>query len=176
MPLTTRRPSLSALGLFAAAAGAAALAASCSAPSLDMDAVKKAIADGVAAQLSLPVETVACPPPRPVKAGDVFECVATPKGGGRLTVTVTQDDAKSNVSWKVTKTEGLLDLQKVEASIVTGLREQAQVEATASCGGRWKPARAGDTFECEAKTAAGQTAAIVVSVTDGEGNISWKTK
>jgi hypothetical protein len=169
------RPSVARLSVTTAAAALVALAA-CTPPTLDMDAVKKAISEGVDAQLSLPIESVSCPPPRPVKAGDSFECIATPRGGGRLTVTVTQDDAKSKVSWKVAKTEGLLDLQKVEASIVAGLREQAKVEATAACGGRWKAAKAGDSFECEAKASGGQTATIVVSVADGNGNISWKTK
>jgi len=176
VPLQSPRP-FSSIPRALAAAGACALAlGACSAPTLDMASVKKAISDGITAQLSLPVETVACPPPRPVKAGDSFECVASPRGGGRLTVTVTQDDAKSNVSWKVTKTEGLLDLQKVEASIAAGLKEQAKVEATATCGGRWRPAKAGDTFECEAKTPEGQTATIVVTVADADGNIAWKTK
>jgi hypothetical protein len=141
-----------------------------------MESVKKAVADGVNAQLSLPIESVSCPPERAMKAGDAFECVATPVGGGRLTVSVTQDDAAGNVTWKVVKTEGLLDLKKVEESIVAGLKEKAQVDATASCGGRWKPAKAGDTFDCVAKTASGEDVAIVVSATDGEGNISWATK
>jgi hypothetical protein len=143
---------------------------------LDMEAVRKSIADGIAGQLGLPVERVACPPERPVKAGDAFECVATPVGGGRLTVKVSQKDDASNVAWEVVKTEGLLDLAKVEGSIVAGLREQAHVEATAACGGRWKPARKADAFECQAKTADGQTVPIVVSVKDAEGNISWATK
>ena len=142
---------------------------------LNMDAVKKSVADGVNSQLSLPIASVDCPATRPVKAGDAFECVATPSGGGRLTVGVTQQDGAGNVTWKVLKTEGLLDLQKVEASVRTGLKEQAKVDATVSCGSRWKAAKAGDTFDCQAK-AGEQAVGIVVSVTDNEGNISWKTK
>ena len=154
---------------------AAALALAGCSQSLNMEAVKKSIADGIVTQLSLQVALLDCPPSRPVKAGDTFECVATPKGGGRLTVKVSQKDDASNISWEVVKTEGLLDLRKVEGSIVTGLKDQAKVEATVSCGDRWRAAKAGDTFECEA-TAQGQAVPIVVSVADNDGNISWKTK
>jgi hypothetical protein len=143
---------------------------------LDMEAVKKSIGDGLASQLGLKVASLECPPNRPVKAGDAFECVASPEGGGRLTVKVSQKDDASNVAWEVVKTEGLLDLAKVETAIRTGLKEQANVEATATCGGRWKAAKAGDTFECQARTAAGQDVPIVVSVADDNGAISWKTR
>lgn len=143
---------------------------------LSMEAVKKAIADGIASQQGLKVASVDCPAARPLKAGDTFECVAAPSGGGKLTVKVSQRDDSGNISWEVVKTEGLLDLGKVEASIRTGLKEQAKVEATASCGEHWRATRAGDTFECQAKTADGQTVPIVVSVKDAEGNISWATK
>jgi len=89
---------------------------------------------------------------------------------------VSQKDDASNVAWEVAKTEGLLDLGKVEASVKTGLKEQAKVEATVACGSRWKAAKAGDSFDCQAKTADGQAVPIVVSVADNDGNISWKTK
>lgn len=154
----------------------AALALAGCTSQLNMESVKKAVSDGINAQLALPIDAVSCPPERAQKAGDVFECVATPVGGGRLTVSVTQDDAAGNVTWKVVKTEGLLDLKTVEESIVTGLKEKAQVDATASCGGRWKPAKAGDTFDCVAKTTSGEEVGILVSATDDEGNISWGTK
>ena len=155
---------------------AAALTAAACTQNLNMDAVKKSISDGVAKQLSLPIASVDCPATRPVKTGDKFECVATPTGGGKLTISVSQKDDASNVAWEVAKTEGLLDLGKVEASVKTGLKEQAKVEATVACGSRWKAAKAGDSFDCQAKTADGQAVPIVVSVADNDGNISWKTK
>ena len=77
---------------------------------------------------------------------------------------------------RLRRTEGLLDLGKVETAIRTGLKEQAKVDATATCGGRWKAAKAGDTFECQATVAGGQQVPIVVSVADDNGAISWKTK
>jgi hypothetical protein len=170
-PLTSWHPRL----LRGGALAAVFALAGCT-QNLNMEAVKKSISDGLASQLGLQVASLECPPNRPVKAGDAFECVATPNGGGRLTVKVSQKDDASNVSWEVVKTEGLLDLGKVEGSIRTSLKEQAKVEATVACGGRWKPAKAGDTFECQAKTADGQAVPIVVSVADNDGNINWKTK
>src|SRR6185436_8281106 len=57
--------------------------------SLDMAALDKSISDGINTQLQLPIATVNCPTgDRALKAGDTFDCIATPKEGGRLTVTV----------------------------------------------------------------------------------------
>jgi hypothetical protein len=174
-PLRTPRSPLTRLLVHGCTLSAALALASCT-RNLNMEPLRKSVADGLASQLGLAGASVECPESRPIKAGDSFECTATPSGGGRLTVRVSQKDDSGNISWDVVKTEGLLDLGKVEGSIVTGLREQARVEATVSCGGRWRAAKAGDTFECEAKAPDGQAIPIVVSVADTEGNISWKTK
>jgi hypothetical protein len=144
---------------------------------LEMDTIKKSIADGVAAQVGLQVGTVTCPTePREAKVNDEFECTVTPKEGGRLTIKVTQKDDQGNINWVVAKTEGLLDLAKVESSVQQGLKEQAEIDATVSCGGRWKGAKKGDTFDCDAKTTAGETVTVMVSVTDDNGNIEWGTR
>ena len=144
---------------------------------IEMDTLKKSITDGVAAQVGLQPDTVTCPTePREVKINDEFECTVIPKEGGRLTIKVTQKDDQGNVNWVVAKTEGLLNLAKVETSVQKGLKEQAEVDATVSCGGRWKGAKKGDTFDCEAKTAAGETVTVMVSVTDDEGNVEWGTR
>ena len=122
-------------------------------------------------------DSVACPTePRTAKPNDEFECVVVPKEGGKLTVKVTQKDDQGNINWSVAKTEGLLDLSKVEESVKQGLKAQANADATVTCGGRWKGAKKGDTFDCEAKTAAGETVTIMVNVSDDNGNIEWGTK
>ena len=164
---------------FAAAAivGLAFGVAACSS-NIDMSAVSKAVSDGINAQLSLPIASVACPTEsRAAKAGDTFECVATPKDGGKLTVKVTQDDDKGNIKWEVVKSEGLLDLTAAEKAIVSGLKEQASVDATVSCGGgKFRAAKAGETFECQAKIVDKNDATIVVTMKDATGNISWEVK
>lgn len=143
---------------------------------IQMDGVKKSISEGLAAQVGLHAETVTCPESREAKANDVFQCTVTPKEGGTLTIEVTQKDDRGNIDWKVVRTEGLLDLAKVEESVKEGLKQQANVDATVSCGSRWRAAAKGDTFDCEATTAAGEAVGIRVSVTDDEGNIQWGTK
>lgn len=144
---------------------------------LDMSALDKSIREGLASQLAMPIAAVECPQEaRPLKQGDVFTCTARPQVGGLLTVTVTQKDADGNISWEVTKTEGLLDLKKVEAAVVEGLKAQAGAEATVTCGERWRAATPGDTFSCEATTTDGQTATIDVTTEDAEGNVTWKVR
>jgi len=144
--------------------------------SLDMAALDRSISDGINTQLQLPIATMSCPAgDRAIKAGDKFDCTATPKEGGRLTVTVTQKDGAGNVSWEVTRTEGLLDLDKVETSVKEGLKAQANVEATVACEGRWKAAKVGEVFQCQA-TSGEHKATIEVTTKDLEGNISWKVQ
>jgi hypothetical protein len=144
---------------------------------LNVGAVAPAITQGVADQVGVRLSSVTCPSePRPLAAGDTFECLAAVEGGGQLTIAVTQIDDTGNISWKVARTDGLLDLAKVESSIVAGLKTQAQVDATVSCGGKWKAAGKGDAFECQAKAADGTPIAIGVTVIDAQGNVSWETK
>ena len=143
---------------------------------LSMEGTSKAISEGLSSQLSMSIASVTCPESREIKAGDVFECVATPAVGGRLTVQVTQKDNAGNVAWEVTKTEGLLDLAKVEASVKQGLAQQANLEASVTCGERWRATKAGDVFECRASGSEGQAVTVAVTVTDNEGNVSWETK
>jgi hypothetical protein len=144
--------------------------------SLDIPALDRSISDGINTQLQLPIATVTCPAgDRAMKAGDKFDCTATPKEGGRLTVTVTQKDDAGNVSWEVTKTEGLLDLHKIEASVKEGLKAQANIDATVACEGRWKVVKVGEVFQCQA-TSGEHTATVEVTTADREGNISWKVQ
>ena len=144
--------------------------------SLDMAALDRSISDGINTQLQLPIATVTCPTAdRPMKAGDKFECTATPKEGGRLTVTVTQKDEAGNVSWEVSKTDGLLDLDKVEVSVRDGLKTQAKIDATVACEGRWKAVKVGEVFQCQA-TSGDHKATVEVTTRDLEGNISWKVQ
>jgi hypothetical protein len=163
---------------FAASAivGLAFSVAACS-TTIDMSAVSTSVSDGLNAQLSLPIASVACPTEaRSAKAGDTFECIATPKDGGKLTIKVTQDDDKGNIKWEVAKTEGLIDLKIAENSITSGLKEQAGVDATVSCGGKYRAAKAGETFECQAKSPDKGDATIVVTMTNATGDISWAVK
>lgn len=171
--VATHRPASSVM--FGLAAAVCSLAA-CT-QNLNVAAVAPSISQGVADQVGLKLAQVTCPSePRPLKANDTFDCIGEVEGGGRLTIAVTQTDDTGNITWKVAKTEGLLDLAKVEASIVTGLKTQAQVDAKVSCGGKWKAAKSGDTFDCQATAPDGTPIPIGVTVSDNDGNVSWETK
>ena len=144
---------------------------------LNVEAIGPSITQGVSDQVGLKLAKVTCPTEaRPIKKDDTFECVADVEGGGTLRIAVTQTDDTGNITWKVARTEGLLDLSKVEASIVTGLKQQAQVDAKATCGGKWKAAKKGDVFDCNATAPDGTPIPIAVTVTDDAGNVSWETK
>jgi hypothetical protein len=140
---------------------------------LKMDTVKSAVSSGVTTQVGLTVASVTCPDTREVKANDTFECTVAPQGGGRLTVKVTQKDDQGNVNWEVVKTEGLLDLAALETQIKTGLKEQAAIDATVSCGGKFRATEPGKSFECTATDAQGAKAQVAVTMKDAEGNVSW---
>ena len=144
---------------------------------LNVDAVAPAITQGVSDQVGLELASVTCPSdPRPLAANDTFNCTGTVVGGGSLTIAVTQTDDTGNITWKVARTDGLLDLAKVEGSIVAGLKSQAHVDAKVTCGGKWKAAGKGDVFDCQATAADGTPIPIGVTVTDDKGNVSWATK
>ena len=144
---------------------------------LNVDSVAPAITQGVSDQVGLTLASVTCPrEPRPLAANDTFDCMGAVEGGGSLTIAVTQTDDTGNITWKVARTDGLLDLGKVEGSIIAGLKSQAQVDAQVSCGGKWKAAGEGDTFDCQATAPDGTPIPIAVTVTDDNGNVSWATK
>jgi len=144
--------------------------------SLNMATLDRSISDGINTKLQLPIATVSCPAgDRAMKAGDKFDCIATPQEGGRLTVAVTQKDDAGNVSWEVTKTEGLLDLEKVEVAVREGLKAQANIDAAVTCAGRWKAVKVGEAFRCQAASG-DHKATVEVTTTDQDGNITWKVQ
>ncbi|MEI6667069.1 MAG: DUF4333 domain-containing protein [Acidobacteriota bacterium] len=141
---------------------------------LNVDSVKTAISAGLNEKLGVTISSLTCPESREAKAGDSFECTAAVQSGGTLTVTVTQTDANAHIDWKVKNTENLMDLLALETQIVTGLKQQASVDATVSCGGKYRVSITGKTFECTAKTADGKTAPVIITMTDDKGNVNWK--
>ena len=144
---------------------------------LDVDAVAPAITQGVSDQVGLTLASVTCPSePRPLAANDTFNCTGAVDGGGSLTIAVTQTDDTGHITWKVARTDGLLDLTKVEGSIIAGLKSQAHVDAKVTCGGKWKAAAKGEAFDCQATAPDGTPIPIGVTVIDDNGNVSWETR
>jgi hypothetical protein len=159
--------SVSALGL--------ALVLTACGTKLDMAKLGTSVSDGIKSQLGLEVASVNCPQEeRKAKAGDTFECEVTPKDGGKMTVKVTEKDDQGNVNWEVVKSEGFLSVPTVEESITKGLKEQANLDATVSCGDpKLRVSKPGETFDCKATGADGSANTVTVTVKDTEGNVSW---
>ena len=153
-------------------AASLALVAGCT-RTINMGAVREAVKDGLAKQLGVNVASVSCPDSREAKAGDVFECTATTGGGGKFTISVRQGDDKGNVNWEVAKSEGILDLRKLETAIQSGLKQQTGLDATVDCGGRYRDTEVGQSFDCKAR-AGNETGTVAVTMTDREGNVNWK--
>jgi hypothetical protein len=150
--------------------------AACS-KTLNMDNMQKVISDGITTQMGLKITSVSCPADsRPLKAGDSFECTAMPDGGGKLTIKVTQKDDAGNVTWDLTKSEGLLSMDALQTTIKSGLLEQAKIDATVTCGGKWRVSKTGDAFDCQATDPAGKVLTVTVTVEDTDGNVHWKLK
>ena len=140
---------------------------------MDMNAVSKTIADGVSNTAALSVASVSCPTSaRWAKEGNSFECIVFPQMGGKLTVKVTETDSKATIKWEVVGTDGLVDLKEIETAIQKRVKQATRVDATASCGGTYRLAKAGESFDCAVKTAKTGSAEMVVTMTDDKGNVT----
>ena len=141
---------------------------------LDMEKLKTVLKDGFTAQTGVALKEVSCPESREIKAGDSFDCKATTAGGATATLKVSQSDDQGNVKWEVSASEGVLDLAKLASTIQAGLKEQAGVEAQVDCGGQFREAEAGKSFDCKATDASGGAHGVTVTVKDKAGNVDWK--
>lgn len=66
-----------------------------------------------------------------------------------------------------------VNTEEGEKQISAGLTEQLGGKVTVDCPEDVK-AEAGKTFDCEATSAEGETATVVVTQKDDDGNISWE--
>lgn len=86
-----------------ALAAVAALAVGCT-KILDKRGLETQLATEV--QQNGPALTVHCPDGVKAQAGATFQCTATATDGSSFALTVTQTDAKGNVSWRFTGASG----------------------------------------------------------------------
>ena len=153
--------------------GSLALGLSGCATKLDMGALDKSIRAGISAQVGLETAAIQCPgAPETAKAGVKFTCTAAPNLGGLLTVEVTQKDDAGNISWNIVKTEGLIDLGKLEEAVSAGLAQQRGEIAKVDCGGKFRAAKQGESFDCKVAGESGETT-VTVTPKDDEGNVRW---
>jgi hypothetical protein len=140
-------------------------------PKLDIDKLEGLVKQEFAEKTGIAVKTVTCPEDIKIEADQSFDCNIEAEEGKQLKAKVTQKDDKGNVNWDAN--EGLLSLTAIEQSIQDGFQKQ-QAEVTADCGGKFKIAFQGDTFNCKVKDAQDQTGTVEVTVSDNQGNINWK--
>lgn len=121
-------------------------------------------------QAGVPIDSVKCPEDANLKTGGTFECQASAQGIN-FGIQVKMENDKGNFD---SKTQGLLILTKIEDLIKKTVKEKANLDVTADCGGKLRAAKTGDTFSCQVKDTKGQTKAAKVTVKDEQGNINVK--
>lgn len=146
---------------------AAMTAAGCGETQIDVKKAAKLIQTAVVQQVGAKVKSVACPKTVKAKAGATFTCLVTGSDGTKGTATVTQKDAKGNI----TVSAPFLHTREAEASIVSQLKKQAP-DAVVHCPEIIIVANGG-RFTCKA-TAAGSSATIQATQSDALGHFTFK--
>jgi hypothetical protein len=163
--------------VFLALACVGAAGVSCK-PKADPDKLEKGIRETLEEKFAGLIEAVDCPDDLKLKQGDKFKCSVTLKGGGTMTVDVTQEDDEGNVRWIVSRTT-VLPVGVVVESIQKRLVEKlgGGVAVTVDCGaGPFLGGSAGATFECTASAPDKDPLLLVVTQQDDMMNFSWKPK
>lgn len=125
--------------------------------------------------------SVDCPADVEIKAGATSECTAM-IGSQALIYKVEQTDDEGNVTY--TRTKAVLDLDKAEASVTEQLTEQVpgtwKMSCTPAGDERIYVIAVGGTFTCgvEGTNEDGETqsADVILTVKDLEGNVDWKAQ
>lgn len=123
-------------------------------------------------QAGVPIDSVKCPEDANLKTGGTFECQAKAQDVN-FKIQVKMENDKGNFD---SKTQGLLILTKIEDLIKKTIKEKANLDVTADCGGKLRAAKTGDTFNCQVKDPKGQTKEAKVTVKDEQGNINVSLK
>ncbi len=121
-------------------------------------------------QAGVPIESVKCPESTSFKVGSTFECQAKAQGVN-FGIQVKMENDKGNFD---SSTKGLLILTKIEDLLKKTVKEKANIDVTADCGGKLRAAKTGDSFTCQVKDTKGQSKEATVTVKDDQGNINVK--
>lgn len=137
---------------------------------LDSDSAKVArhISNGIAQQLGV-VLFVECPPDLPDEPGERFECTARSTDTQVLPIEATVQDEDENVEWKL----DAISTTGIARTIAGEIKTRRNLEVSIDCPDVVAPAE-GDEFECEARTAKGETYPVRATFTDDEGNVTWE--
>ena len=141
---------------------------------VDIDVVRESIRTEMAKQ-RLPAATITCPAKREVRAGDQFDCTVIPEIGGKVHVQVTQTNDQGLMDWKVTRSEGVYDMDQGEAVIARDWLAPG-VTPVVHCGDGWIVADVGDSIDCTATDPDGTKHAVVFTIKDAGGGMSWSVR
>jgi Domain of unknown function (DUF4333) len=142
------------------------LTASPTAKSAEVKTVETKLAELVAQEGNLTVQAVACPPNLEQKAGTTYDCQITSDAGTFL-VTVEPTGQPGQFKWG---TKGLLLLSKLDSFLQKNASANGGNVAV-DCGGKIRPAKPGETFECKLTDSQGKTRTTKVTVRDDQGNV-----
>jgi hypothetical protein len=97
------------------------------------------------------LKSVACPKKLEPEAEDKpVECVGETDAGYSFTIAVKLDEQGNPTTWEVPQAKGLVNLKQLETQIQDTLKAELEGgRATVNCGGVYKPAKPGESFECK---------------------------
>lgn len=161
-----RRPLLPALAL-------ALLAACSTTKTLDSGDLETTLSSNAAQQLpGVEIGEAECPDDIEAEAGSTFECTID-VAGQEVSYQVVQDDDEGNVTF--TRSQAVLDIDKLTSEVTNGIEAQTGVEVTVTCpGGPIRVETPQSTFTCTATTEQGEQRSVEITVTDVEGNVDWQ--
>ncbi len=116
------------------------------------------------------VGAASCPSGVKEKKHATFTCSVKVENGA-LHVVLTQQDDKGTV--KITRTkDAVLDVAKLQQTVVTKFDEQISQVVTAKCSDRkYFVAAVGSKFDCKVTNQAGKATQATITVKDSDGNV-----
>lgn len=118
------------------------------------------------------VHSVKCPQDIESKVGKTFVCDIYALEGNILKTQVTLKDDQDDISWSVQT--GLVNLGVIEENIEKTFKNERLSKVKASCDGKFKIARQGDTFECDVQEGNDDQGKVMVKVTDEQGKVNFQ--
>ncbi|WP_235109985.1 DUF4333 domain-containing protein [Acaryochloris sp. 'Moss Beach'] len=142
------------------------------APIVDGDEVGRRIHKEFERKTEIAVHSVKCPQDIESKVGKKFVCDIYALEGNILKTQVTLKDDQGDISWSVQT--GLVNLGVIEENIEKTFQDERLSKVKASCDGKFKIARQGDTFECDVQEGNDDQGKVMVKVTDKQGKVNFQ--
>jgi hypothetical protein len=116
----------------------------------------------------LTLQAVDCPEDFEEKAGKSYDCQLVSEVGSFVAV-VQPTGQPGQFRWG---TKGLLLLSKLDEVIQKSVQAPGGANVTVDCGGKARPAKSGEVFQCKITDAQGKERIAKITVQDELGNVS----